>query len=71
MEYFRIFFSLHSTRMDRKLFFFFVSYPPESIDGVGPALSQLFFNRDNLANVGTSERELTGNAKIEQQQQEE
>jgi hypothetical protein len=29
-----------------------------------------FFPRDNLANVGTSERKLTGNAKIEQQQQE-
>jgi hypothetical protein len=34
----------------------------------GP-LSQLFFNRDNLANVGTSERKLTGNAKIEQQEE--
>jgi hypothetical protein len=63
--------------MDRKLVFFFSPCPIhqnrslEKVDGVGPALSQLFFfPRDNLANVGTSERKLTGNAKIEQQQQE-
>lgn len=50
-----------STRIDRW---------KRSMESVPLSLS-CFSTRDNLANVGTSERKLTGNAQIEQQQQQE
>lgn len=52
---------VQSTRIDRW---------KRSMESVPLSLS-CFSTRDNLANVGTSERKLTGNAHIEQQQQEE
>lgn len=82
MEYFLVLFFflfLHPVRMDRKLVFFFIPHRVQStridrwkrsMESVPLSLS-CFSTRDNLANVGTSERKLTGNAQIEQQQQQE